>query len=290
MARIPLNLPTNIDICAVDFEAVEFRRVLVQHGLPLDWDWFVSCPCQQIQTAPGSRVVLTAENPLRCAGCKGSGVLFVERHSTIGMLMDSTQEVRFANIFARYAVGSVMITLLPEHVPALGDRFTLKAGICVYEELMTHEGTRERPRYPVVKRPLWVGVDDEPGAVELKTYDVLYCRAADAKGNLTDTVYVSGTHFTVDDDGFIVWVEDEAPPVGVRLAIRYFGRPVYAVRGFPHTRRDLYLNNVPEMDNRFLAQHPVRVICEPEFLGARNPPVVADTTAAHPDIVDPNLP
>lgn len=288
MARININMPVDIDICAVDFDADEFRRALIQHGLQLTWDWAVSCPCQQKQSAPGNRTVLTGSNQLRCPGCRGSGLLYVERHTTFGMLIDSISEVKFANIFARYATGSVLITLLPEHVPALNDRLTLNHGVCVYEEVMTHLATTERPRFPIVNRPLWVGIEGQDGEAELKIFNVLYCRAADDNGNLTSTVYESGVDFTVNDNGEIVWITEI--PFGTRICVRYYGRPSFVVKGFPHTRRDLYVNNVPDVSSRYLAQHPVRVMCEPEFLGARNPPVVDDVTAPHADIVDPDLP
>lgn len=283
MATIPLNLPTDINVCAVDFDIVEFRRALVQHGTQFDWDWVVSCPCQQGQYGP-SGFIKTGEAIISCE-CRGSGNLFVERHETIGMLTDATLEARYANLFARYAAGSVLITLLPEHLPSLGDRLTLKHGVCIYEEVFTHTATTERPRFPIVTRPLWVGVEGSPGQTELRRYSVLYCRAADQYGRLTDTVYKEGTHFTVEA-GSIVWTD--GPPLGTRVGIRYYGRPHYIVRGFPHVHRDQYANDVAEVEDRFLMQAPVRVICEPEFLGARNPPNTAATTNEHAAVQDPN--
>lgn len=292
MTTILLTKPANIDVCAVDFDAAEFRRALFQHGLEMEWDWAMSCPCQSRITAPGSRVVLTSEHRIECTACAGAGIMYVNRHETVGMLIDSTSDHRFANLFARYADGSVFITLLPEHVPCFMDRLTLKRGICIYEEVFTHKQTVERPRYPIVKREMWVGVEGNQTQSELKQHGVLYCRSADATGTILGTVWTEGTHFEVDEDGKIDWTlaGGSAPAVGTRIGIRYYGRPVYVVKGFPHTRRDLYLNDVAAMEDRYLVSHPVRVICEPEFLGARNPPVQDDVSVTEPATRDPSIP
>jgi len=289
---IRLSKPAHIDVCAVDFDAEDFRRALFQHGLELAWDWAMSCPCQQKQSAPGARTVLSSENRIICPACEGSGIMYVNRHETVGMLTDSTSEVRFANLFARYAEGSVLITLPPEHTPCLNDRLVLKQGITIYEEVLNHKATVYRPRFPIVKRPMWVGVEDDQTSSELITVGVLYCRSADANGVIISTEWLENFHFVVTDDGELDWTLAgvSAPAVGTRLGIRYYGRPHFVVRGFPHTRRDLYKNDVAEMSDRYLVQHPVRVMCSPEFLGARTPPSSADVLGAHAGTIDPNLP
>ncbi len=287
MVTLRLNKPRDIDVCSVDFDPSEFRRTLFQEGLNLTWDWAVSCPCQSQQVGVKGNNVLTPEHRIACPGCAGSGLLYVNRHDTMGMLIDSTQDGRWANIFARYAEGSVFITLLPEHLPAVGDRLSLKDGFAVYEDTRLHESTTQRLRYPVIRRPIWVGLEGSYGAEQIEV-GVLYCRAADASGVLQAQVYEEGTHFFVDDDGLVVWTD--GPALGVRITWRYHGRPHYVVRGFPHTRRDFFRNDVADVDSRFLMQNPIRVVCEPEFLGGRLPPVVDDVTGDVALVVNPDEP
>lgn len=290
MTTLRLIIPQNLEADTVDFDAADFRRALFQKGLEMDWDWSQSCPCQTTILGPRGVRVKISENPITCEGCKGSGILYSNRTPTYGMLLDSTSDQKFANLFGRYADGAVLITLLPEHVPCLNDRLTLKRGVCVYEETFTHSETTERPRFPIVKRKMWVGVEGNQFEAELITVGVLYMRSADAAGVLLPIVYVENTHFEVDDNGFIVWFDGYEPVVGTRISIRYFGRPHFIVKGFPHTRRDLYLNDNEGIEDRNLVSHPVRVVCEPEFFGARNPPVVTDVGTGEPNVRDPNEP
>lgn len=280
MPTLRLVQPKYIEPESIDFDIDEFRRALFQKGRELTWDWSTSCPCQMSITSTG-RSNLVSQNRIDCVACKGSGLIYSNRQTTIGMLTDAMLDQKFFNLYARYAEGSVFITLLPEHVPCLNDRFTLTRGIVVYEETgMRHASTVERPRFPIVKRAMYLGSEGDPTEPEFTEIGVLYCRAAGLDGQILPTEYTENTHFTVTEDGELDWsiAGGSAPPIGARISIRYYGRPCFVVRGFPFIQRDLYQNNASSMDTRYLGLHPIKVICVPEFLGARNPPVVGDVT------------
>ncbi len=280
MPTLRLVQPKYIEPESIDFDIDEFRRALFQKGRELTWDWATSCPCQMSITSTG-RSSLVSQNRIDCSACRGSGIIYSNRQTTIGMLTDAMLDQKFFNLYARYAEGSVFITLLPEHVPCLNDRFTLTRGIVVYEETgMRHSATVEQPRFPIVKRAMYLGSESDPTEPELTEIGVLYCRAAGLNGQILPTEYEENVHFTVTDDGEIDWTlaGAGAPPIGARLSLRYYGRPCFVVRGFPFIQRDLYQNNASSMDTRYLGLHPIKIICVPEFLGARNPPVVGDVT------------
>lgn len=284
MAVIPLFQPADITEDTVDFDLADFRLALFQKGRTLIWDQAMSCPCQtQVETNKRGTKTLISEPRPECPGCGGSGIIYASRQETVGMLTDAMFDQKFFNLFGRYAEGSVFITLLPEHMPAPGDRFTLKRGIRVYEETgFTHRLTVERPRYPIVKRKMLVGEAGNPTQPEVMELGVLNCRAADLDGVLLSTVYREGEHFTITENGELDWTlaedADTAPPIGGRLSIRYYGRPCYTVQSLPYAQRDLHQNDINDVYERYLGLHPVKVVATPEFFGARNPPVVADVT------------
>lgn len=282
MPQLRLVLPKYIEPDTVDFDLEEFRRALFQKGRELTWDWAMSCPCQA-RVASSTRTTLISQNRIDCPGCKGSGIIYSNRQTTIGMLTDAMFDQKFFNLYGRYSEGSVFITLLPEHLPAMNDRFTLTRGVVVYEETgFRHSATIERPRFPIVKRLMYLGSEGDQTEPERAEIGVLYCRAAGLNGELLATEYTENEHFIVNDDGDLDWTiaGAGAPPLGARLAIRYYGRPSFVVRGFPYAQRDLYQNDAASMDDRQLGLHPVKVVCVPEFFGARNPPVVGDVTGA----------
>lgn len=280
MPTLRLVHPKYIEPEAIDFDVDEFRRALFQKGRELTWDWAMSCPCQMSIGSTG-RNTLVSQNRIDCPGCKGSGLIYSNRQTTIGMLTDAMFDQKFFNLYARYVEGSVFITLLPEHVPCVNDRFTLTRGIVVYEETgFRHSATVEMPRFPIVKRLMYLGSEGDQTEPERTEIGVLYCRAAGLNGVLLPTEYTENEHFTITDEGRLDWsiAGASAPPVGAQLSIRYYGRPAFVVKGFPFVQRDLYQNNAATMEDRYLGLHPIKVVCVPEFLGARNPPVIDDVT------------
>jgi hypothetical protein len=288
MPTLRLVLPKYIEPEAIDFDIEEFRRAIFQKGRELVWDWAMSCPCQMSVISTG-RTTLVSQNRIDCPGCKGSGIVYSNRQTTIGLLTDALFDQKFFNLYGRYSEGSVFITLLPEHLPAMNDRFTLTRGVVVYEETgFRHSATVERPRFPIVKRIMYLGSEVDQTEPERTEIGVLYCRSAGLNGQLSPTEYVEGTHFEVTDNGDLDWsiAGGSAPAIGSRLSIRYYGRPSFIVKGFPYAQRDLYQNDSATMEDRQLGLHPVKVVCIPEFFGARNPPVVDDVAEAEAEPSD----
>jgi hypothetical protein len=284
---LPLWLPQDPSEDAVDFDLEDFRLALFQKGRELVWDQAISCPCQT-RSRPAGRgqdveYQRLNESRVDCPGCGGGGIIYDNRQTTYAMLTDAMSDQKFFNLYSRYSEGTVFITLLPEHMPAARDRFTLTRGVVTYEETnFIHKTTVERPRFPIVKRTMYLGSETNPYEPEEVAVGVMYMRAAGLDGVLLPTKFTENVHFTVTDEGAVDWTlaGELEPPIGARVSIRYYGRPAFTVTGFPFAQRDLYQNDAGSLEERYLGLHPIKVVAVPEFWGARTPPVVGDVTTA----------
>lgn len=282
---LPLWLPTDVSEDTVDFDLSDFRQALFQKGRELVWDQAISCPCQSTHRPAGRGMSVEPqkinENRVDCPACAGGGVIYDNRQTTYGMLTDAASNQKHFDLYSRYSEGSVFITLLPEHLPAARDRFVLTRGVVTYEETNVLYATPlTRTRFPIVKRPMYLGNPYDQREPEEALVGVTYLRAAGLDGVILPTKYTENVHFTVTDEGYLAFAANhvDVPPIGARLSVRYYGRPVFTVTGFPYAQRDLYQNDVSELEERYLGLHPVKVVAVPEFWGGQLPPVVDRVT------------
>lgn len=272
MVVLPPWVPENLELERVDFEVLEFREAILQHGRRLWWEGSNYCPCRVRLTAAGL-TGSTGENRSDCPGCRGSGIVFDAGQQVVGLVQGVREEARRYNEFGVNATGYVNLTLLPENLPATNDRLTLIDAVRVHTEVKPREGTVETLRFPIVPRTVRVGTVGNLKLVRSVTLDVLHVRATDATGTLTNTVYVKGTHFTVVD-GNVDWslavTAGTAPPIGSNVSYRYLTRPSFIVMDHGYVTRDLFNRNIGDLE---LGQHPVHVLAMLEHLGNRLPPV-----------------
>lgn len=252
-----------------DFRPEEFRKRIYSHGLPVKWEQSAECPCSQEAgdygftiAGGGSSSKLTQNRP-DCPACKGRGYIYHSAQELRAVVTHAkVNDERFGPLgAAEYGRGLIGLTLLPEHLPALGDRFTLLASSIVFREVITTTGAAfERLRYPVTLR----SHDLAGGAV---SFGVRFMIQSDGGGVVDPTATLEeGSAFQVDAGGRIEWLDLAQKPVaGVRLSVEYYAHPVYTVLDHPHSTRDTRIQfKAPSEYHQSL---PVYAEAGLEFLG-----------------------
>jgi hypothetical protein len=270
MISLPYITEPNLDVCRVQMDATDFRRALLQHGMPLQWEYAMGCPCKRIQTR-GDVVIASDEARSDCPACYGTGIVMGPPQATVGILQDAKEVFKLSTPIGSYTEGDAFISLPPEHIPDVADRYTLKAGARVLNEQRKRTAaTVESLRYPVLKRVFDVGNSDKSPGTQRVEYGVLYARFTSTDGVIQVRDLLEGVDFVVTDAGKIDWTIGDAggtaPVEGAWYSMRYYARPVYRVIGFPFLRRDTFTQDVGQAVPDF-AYLPVLVHLTPEFLG-----------------------
>jgi len=265
--RIPAKLVPRSDMAPE-----ELRRVINQRGLRTAWEQAADCPCVRLSQGVNSGFgyatlatdKTTAEARPDCEVCKGLGYFWHSSQNILAQISSAfTQPQAFAS-WGEYAKSMVSITTLPEHIPGLFDRFTLRDSVLVFRESRRRSAaTVEALRFPIVSRSLDL-------ATGPKTVDVLYAHRTDTAGIalLTD-ILTPDTDFVVDGAGKIDWTlgdaNGKAPLEGAYFAMSYYARPRYVVVDYPHSFRDTWIKN--KAPTPTYAPLPVQVVAQLEFTG-----------------------
>jgi|GEM_PF-5248971 len=245
----------------VDFRIDEFRRLIKQKGMRLDWVQTINCPCTN-QTSTDFSLDLTgvsdinadaSGNNVSCPVCQGKGLVSHSRQEILAIVADSSKEEGVSKKGLHYT-GKVKITLEPEHLPSWGDKFILKDSVVVQREIVTMpSGDTVTLTYPVVNRLLNL----QNGSTEV---GILYIQQSDLSGLGIDSATIP--EHTILPDGSIQFTNElTKPQAGTKISISYYTNPVYVVTEFPHTFRDTFLleNNVQSFSNM-----PVQIFAKQE--------------------------
>lgn len=266
---LPGRQPTKL-IPRADFRPEEFRKRIFSHGLPVLWEQSSECPCSQNTGDYG--FTFTAQTPtssLRqhrpdCPACKGRGYIFHSSQEIRAVITSAKVDVeRFSSLGgSEYGKGNVSITLLPEHLPAFGDRFTLKASTIVFRETIKKSNTNtDKLRYPIALREH----DLAQGKV---SFGVRYMVYADSQGIVDPSnTLEEGSAFSINANGEIEWIDpNQTPLTDTRLSVEYYAHPKYIVLDHPHSTRDTrVLFKSPVETHQEL---PVQCMAGLEYLGA----------------------
>jgi len=233
-SRTPVKLTPR-----ADFKPEQFRKTIFSHGLNVRWQQASECPCSQDSSDYGFTTSTLASssgalNKSRsdCPVCKGRGYLYHSSQTIKAVVTGARkQDDRFSQVGAsEYSEGSIGLTLLPEHLPAFGDKFTLLQSAIVYREtLVKSAGNTDNTRYPIVSREH----DLTGGKI---SFGVRYLIPANDQNEVVqNTNLVENTDYTINN-GVITWIN----PInqGLRFSIEYYANPVYIVTNHPHVIRD----------------------------------------------------
>lgn len=252
-----------------DFRPEEFRKRIFSHGLPVTWEQSAECPCSQqtgdygFTLSGGGNAEHMTQNRPDCPACNGRGYIYHSAQEIRAIITHAKiNDERFGPVgAAEYGRGLIGVTLLPEHLPALGDRFTLKASSIVFRETIVR-GTAptDTTRYPITSR----GHDLAGGVL---SFGVRYMIASNAEGVVNPAnILVEGSAFQIDDQGRIEWIDAAQTPVeGSRISIEYYANPAYIVLDHPHSTRDTRMKF--KSPTEFHQELPVYCEAGLEFLG-----------------------
>jgi hypothetical protein len=243
MPTLPSSEPARLRP-RVDFREEQFRRLVLTKGVEVTWEMCAECPCSRKSSdltmtgflAVGQSASQTGESRPDCPTCDGRGY-FWHSEQEIKAIVASGQGTGERRDYGDYLKGEIRVSLLPEHLPGYGDRFTMKDSVLVYKETLVRKaGVLQKTRYPIESRSLSLRTGET-------TLDVLQMIKADSDGlTQVGATLTKDTDFTVNAQGQIDFTLGDAlgstPAVGEHFSISYYAKPRYYVQDHPHTHRD----------------------------------------------------
>jgi len=253
MTTFPIdeNLNKRKTLTRADFKPEEFRRLIIQKGLNVEWSQSAQCPCHQKSTQYGLDLrdvvdidATPGSNNQSCTVCNGTGLIHHSPQDIKSIVTTAKGNTEIGE-FGQYRKDEAKFTTQPEHLLSYGDRLKLKDSVLVIRETLTKAASNTvSAKLPIIQRTLSLAT----GTV---TIGVIYCHLADANGlAIPGAVRIEGTHFNVDNQGRIVWNGDaNTPAIGTRYSISYYANPTYVIIDHPHSVRDTInlfkTNNIP---------------------------------------------
>ena len=216
----------------VDWSLDRFRDFVTQKGMDLTWQMSSECPCVTLSGATGLDLRAINDTSVghgraaNCPTCKGSGVVLHSDQSIRAIVTDAKDKYTIEHV-GSLRTATISISVLPEHLPSMGDRYTLNNAVMVRRETIKKG---EQPKYPIVDRQLSLA----GGAT---TVNVRYAHKNTVADGTTPLagVLVVGQDYTVAN-GQISFEDTVAD--GTLIAIGYYASPVYVVTSQPHSIRD----------------------------------------------------
>lgn len=239
-----------LDKVRVDFFNTEFKRLIAQKGLRIDWEQRQPCPCfvstqdysfdlNGINDEFGQVEV----NP-DCPVCSGGGLV---KHSQqeIKAIVTGINSDYDTNDFGTVLLPEIKVTLLPEHLPSFGDRFTLKDSAMTRQEVLdTNDrvvsGATQRHvlSYPAATRTLELA----SGNVEKTILSVYYTDANGVTvGELAEEVGGVKQWLYNAQSNSLQIQQLNTPPLGAKISVTYYAHPTFTVFGQPYAIRDTFL-------------------------------------------------
>ena len=276
-SRVPVKLNPR-----ADFAPEQFRKFILNRGLPVLWEQATECPCKRrgggdllessspltdILIAVGERGE-TREGRAECPACRGRGYYHHSPQTVVAGITRAALDPDAFRLYGDAAKGMIGVTLLPEHIPSYQDRFTLSDSTFIYRETRYRRGLVDTTKYPIITRTLDLQTGE--GVPVLTDVAVLYCVKANSAGVVDKAagVLVQDVDFVVTEGGAIDWTlgddAETAPAVGDGYSINYYARPRYSVVDIPHIIRDTWV--ATKAPTPYHAALPVQAMCQMEFL------------------------
>lgn len=268
MTQLPSRVPNKVRP-RTDFDMEAYRKLVFAKGVDLVWEQCAECPCSQASSTWDVGLIettntTTGEARVDCALCDGKGYYWHSEQTIRAIVTGGKSDTDLFAMYGEYARGMVGVSLLPEHLPAYGDRFTVLASVMLYRETRVRtSATVEALRYPIQPREL----DLSTGAV---TIGVTRLQRAGLDGLSTESdVLTEGDDFSVTANGKLDFTEGDAtgkaPVTGARYSVSYYARPRYYVADRPHTHRDSVTKRKAPVESPLLL--PLQAHCSLEFMG-----------------------
>jgi len=259
-----LNTPAqSLTKTRADFRIEEFRKLIKQKGLRIEWQQTIECPCF-LKSSSSLNLNLSGVNDINanesgsnpsCAACGGSGFI---RHSAQEIKAITTnaggeQEVGKYGLYRRE---KIKFTLEPEHLPSYGDRFIMKDSVIIYRDKIeiTQAGSCTLNKVPQTRNLNL--------AAGLTPVNILYIHRSDADGNALADGEVDLADITLNGQVLTFNNPATTPVIGSKISVAYYINPSYVVINHPHSIRDTFVRkNAAEIPSPM----PVQVECKMEM-------------------------
>lgn len=200
------------------FRSIEFSRAILQHGYYLTWRKAVLCPCRN----PKSDQV-----KMNCKNCDGSGIFYFDPIKVRGIMTALERNIKPYEKFGSWVEGTSMLTVEPQYRMHFMDQIQMTDSVMTHAEWIkkgNRHGTRSRL----------------PAHTDSGRYRILRMVQALIVDENTDIVYAldEGKHYKIDENGWIVWLDDTLIPDGVVVSLLYEYHPIWIVMGHVHALRD----------------------------------------------------
>ena len=254
----------------VDFRPEQFRKFFFKAGIDMIWEQAQECPCKRSTSDYTVDVSIqltdtTSEARIDCPKCKGKGYFYHSPQKVRAIITGAQENPERFRMYGEFATGMVNISLLPEHLPAYGDRFTMSDSVLLFRESKLRTvAAVESPRFPIVTRSL----DLSTGPSEVS---VLNLHTANADGTCTDVGNLTqNVDFEVTPDGDIDFTLGDAlgtaPSSGTQYSVSYYAHPRFVVVDHPHAFRDTFTKRKSPNEN--FKPLPIQCNAKLEFLNS----------------------
>lgn len=244
-----------LDKVRADFFVDGFKQLLAQKGLRLLWEQRQPCPCYI--TTNEYNFDLNSVNDINddvgvnptCPVCRGGGLV---KHSSqeIRGIVSGVSSDYDSNDFGTVILPEVLLTLLPEHLPSFGDRFTLLDSAMIRQEVLDFADAVPQGAvfdlalsFPAVIRTLEL----DPDNVEKTILSIYYTDdSGNTVGELPETDGVGTTLWSYNEaDNAIRFFGGVAgvnrPFDTSKISISYYSNPTFSIFGQPFAIRDTFL-------------------------------------------------
>jgi len=242
-----------------DFRIEEFRKLIQQKGLRMQWQQTIECPCFiKTSTSVGMNLIEVQDIDANeagpnssCPSCKGTGFIRHSLQEIKGIMTSSVGEEKVEK-FGLHRKERCKITLEPEHLPSYGDKFKLLDSVMVKREVVDIDILGQAT---LSSEPLTRSLSLAAGQTDVS---ILYIYPSDINGQAQLNAEIPLNDITLNADVITFNNPANTPPVGSKLSVSYYYAPTFNVIGHPHTIRDTFVrtNNV-----EIASPMPIQVEC-----------------------------
>lgn len=195
----------------VDFQTLEFKRLIEQKGYSVVWEKASKCPCIPDE---GS-----AQPDFNCKLCHGKGWYWFDQKEIQGIMTNFNETLRY-NQTGEIAKGTSYFTTLPENKIGFWDRVTHLHSSVRHSEVITK------------------GNHGAKDLLKFQPEDIVHCRTI-------NKTYLENVDFIFNKLSYdIEWITNGSEPVtGERYSIEYTMRPRWIVIDIVNVIRDTYVKS-----------------------------------------------
>lgn len=236
-ARVPNKAKT---LGRVDFDIEQFRILMEQKGLDANWIKTTICPCSMPSSDAGmdlfavGDITENLDHDPACTTCGGHGFIRYDEEQ-IKIMFTSNSAANQINDYGTSFESGAGVTLLPEHLPSFGDKFSLlNSAIQRSEKLTMSASGLVELGYQAVTRTLDLATGPEER-------NILAVFINDANG--TNSFQLQERSYSYDaTTNRIRFLEGlpgiNRPVEGHEFTVVYYTNPVFNVISHPYVIRD----------------------------------------------------